>query len=309
MAPRIGAAWGGRATRAPSARRRALRHGLTLAGLLAGVFVWQAIAIGVPNSGDAWSYWSASAADPYAAARQGAVLSYLYSPAFLQALAPLRLLDWDAFRAVWTATLVAALVLQAGPLTVLALAFPPVLIDLEVGNIHVLLALAIVLGFRWPAAWAFVLLTKVTPGVGLLWFALRREWRQLGIAIVATVSIAVVSFLLAPHLWTEWLVVAGPADRGLRERADPPAGSRARGRRSRVRGCPHGPALSRAHRLNDRPPRLWWNGFAMLVGLARLLPNQGISLGSIRRRVPLNQQPIAQADPACLGGEGRVERA
>ena len=42
---------------------------------------------------------------------------------------------------------------------------------------------AIVLGFRWPFTWAFVLLTKVTPGVGLLWFAVRREWRSLAIAL------------------------------------------------------------------------------------------------------------------------------
>ena len=32
---------------------------------------------------------------------------------------------------------------------------------------------------RWPAAWAFVLLTKMTPGIGLLWFAFRRDlWGQ-----------------------------------------------------------------------------------------------------------------------------------
>ena len=46
-----------------------------------------------------------------------------------------------------------------------------------VGNIHLLLGAVIVAGFRWPWLWALPLLTKVTPGVGLLWFALRREWR------------------------------------------------------------------------------------------------------------------------------------
>ena len=34
------------------------------------------------------------------------------------------------------------------------------------GNVHLLLAAAIVAGFRQPAAWAFVLLTKVTPRGG-----------------------------------------------------------------------------------------------------------------------------------------------
>ena len=58
------------------------------------------------------------------------------------------------------------------------------------GNISLLLAVAIVWGFRWPWTWAFVLLTKITPGVGLLWFALRREWRQLAIALGATAAVA-----------------------------------------------------------------------------------------------------------------------
>ena len=42
---------------------------------------------------------------------------------------------------------------------------------------------------RHPAAWAFPLLTKVTTGVGVLWFAFRRDWRSLGIAIGATAVI------------------------------------------------------------------------------------------------------------------------
>ncbi|HEX8940924.1 MAG TPA: glycosyltransferase family 87 protein [Candidatus Limnocylindrales bacterium] len=253
-------------------RRRALTDGLTLAGIVAAVFVWQAVVFGIPNSGDAWSYWMASASDPYAAARQHTLLPYLYSPAFLQFIAPLRALDWTTFRAVWTAILIVAIVLQAGPLTLLALAFPPVLIDLEVGNIHTLLALAIVLGFRWPAAWAFVLLTKVTPGIGLLWFAFRREWRKLAIALGTTLAIVVVSFAVAPQLWTQWLVVADHPSvaYGALPVALP--------YRLAIAGC-----LTYVAARTDRRylvlvastvalPDLWVNGAAMLVGLAQLLP-------------------------------------
>ena len=46
------------------------------------------------------------------------------------------------------------------------LALPPVALELYHGNIHLWIAAAIVLGFRYPWTWAFVLLTKVTPGVG-----------------------------------------------------------------------------------------------------------------------------------------------
>jgi hypothetical protein len=55
--------------------------------------------------------------------------------------------------------------------------------------------------------WAFVLLTKVTPGIGLLWFAVRREWRSLGIALGATAIVVAVSALLMPGAWLEWLAL------------------------------------------------------------------------------------------------------
>jgi hypothetical protein len=64
----------------------------------------------------------------------------------------------------------------SGPLLVVALLAPPVMIELAVGNIHFLLGPAVVLGFRWPVAWAILLLAKVRPGIGLLWFAVRTEW-------------------------------------------------------------------------------------------------------------------------------------
>ena len=72
------------------------------------------------------------------------------------------------------------------------LAFPPVALNLVDGNIHLFLAVAIALGFRYPALWSVVLLTKVTPGVGLLWFAVRREWRSLRIALGVTGAIVAV---------------------------------------------------------------------------------------------------------------------
>lgn len=131
--------------------------------------------------------------------------AYLYSPAFSQAVEPLRWLGWEGFRAVWRLLEVAALTVMAGPLTGPLLFVNPVALEVEAGNIHLLTAAAIIAGFRWPAAWSFVLLTKVTPGIGLIWFAVRREWRSLAIALGATAAIALVSFVLAPSAWVSWL--------------------------------------------------------------------------------------------------------
>jgi hypothetical protein len=96
-------------------------------------------------------------------------------------------------------------------LTVFVLFTFPVASELNAGNIQLLLAAAIVLGFRggprtsWPATWAFVLLTKVTPGVGLLWFALRRQWRSLAVALGVTAAVAIVTFAIWPDRWFGWL--------------------------------------------------------------------------------------------------------
>ncbi|MGH2488784.1 MAG: glycosyltransferase 87 family protein, partial [Candidatus Limnocylindria bacterium] len=81
------------------------------------------------------------------------------------------------------------------------------------GNIHLLLAAAIVVGFRYPGAWAWVFLTKVTPGIGVLWFAMRREWRKMGAALGMTTAMVAVSFVLTPDLWLRWFeVLTGSVD-------------------------------------------------------------------------------------------------
>jgi len=156
---------------------------------------------------DARTYWGAPLDNPYPGPQVGLPGAYLYSPAFLQTLTPLRLLPWEVFHAVWTGLGIAAAVFLVGPIgAALAITLLPfVYRDLFVGNIHLMLGAAIVLGFRWPGTWAFVVLTKVTPGVGLLWFAVRRQWRALAIALGVTAGVSVLSFALAPHLWFDWV--------------------------------------------------------------------------------------------------------
>ena len=42
--------------------------------------------------------------------------------------------------------------------------------SVALGQLDLLFALVTIVGLRWPAAWALPILTKVTPGVGLIWF-------------------------------------------------------------------------------------------------------------------------------------------
>lgn len=184
--------------------------------LIAGLYVRGFSGAGL---GDAHAYFRA-AADPSAMYAQHAVDmpdAYMYAPVFAQLLAPLARLGWLMFSACWFTLLAASLWWLAREWSPIAIfvpviyfwstpfIYPPVGSELNVGNIQLLIAVALVLSFRWPWTWAFPLLTKPTLGVGLLWYAVRREWRSLGIALVTTALVGLCSTILAPSLWVDWV--------------------------------------------------------------------------------------------------------
>ena len=184
-----------------------------LGSLAVAAVIWLLIVLLAEPFGRPWgtgqeaiSYWAPHLDAPYAQSNWTTTGAYVYSPAFLQLMAPLTNLPWIWFMALWTGLLLAAVRFLTGPRLFIVGALLATL-ELAGGNISLLLASAMVIGFRWPAAWAFVLLTKVTPGVGLLWFAVRREWRHLGIALGATALIVLMSVVTLPHAWAEWLAV------------------------------------------------------------------------------------------------------
>ena len=220
---------------------------------------------------DARCYWQATLADPYLHSEWNDPIAYVYSPAFLQLVTPLTALPWQAFMAAWTAILIAAVRFLTGPR---------------------LLAAAIVLGFRWPAAWALVLLTKVTPGVGLLWFAVRGEWRPLLIVAGATAAIVFVSAVVMPAAWREWIdVIVGNAGKGGTWASVPiPLWIR----------LPIAIGVVVWGDRTDRPwtvpvasmlalPALWYGGISMLLAVIPLLPDRP-----------------AAAMAAAAGGDARI---
>jgi hypothetical protein len=164
-----------------------------------GIHPWEFLGV------DARAYWAVDLAHPYAQSGVGVLSTYLYSPAFAQALAPASLLPFPVFYALWTVLLIGVLIWLVRPwpwaLGILAL---PITYELAVGQVHLLIAAAIVVGFARPAVWALPILTKLTPSIGLLWFAIRREWRALAEAVGVTGAIVVVSFVLSPSAWFDW---------------------------------------------------------------------------------------------------------
>jgi len=195
---------------------RAIRDGLAVAGLLFGAYLFVVVAPSAQTVGfDAFAYWSVDIEHPYARVT-GELGAFPYTPVAARAFAPASLLPWPAFWFLWTAVLLGTIVwlgrrgwptgaAWTGPLMVLA--FPPVAVELYHGNVHLLIAAAIALGFRYPAAWSFVLLTKVTPGIGLLWFLVRREWRPLIVIGTVTGLLVAVSVLVDARFWADWINV------------------------------------------------------------------------------------------------------
>lgn len=186
-------------------------------GLIVSWWTWLVSSMdALPPLTDAEAYWSVDIAHPYAHPYDrslGGQLAFLYSPVVAQMLYPLTLLPFVAFYALLSAASLAALIWMVGPvLAALALLLPPVSHEIANGNIHLILAASIVAAIRQPALWAIPLLTKITPGVGVLWHVFRREWRAAMIAAAATLALIGLSAILAPRLWVEWVGVLLAAD-------------------------------------------------------------------------------------------------
>ena len=142
--------------------RRAVRDGLVLAGLLfcGYLFLVTGPADGTRSGSTRTRTGAVDLADPYAKVA-GGLGAFTYSPVFAASSprsgpAPVLAVPVavggvpprDGHLARW------ALVALA------VLAFPAVAVELYHGNIHLLMAAAIALGFRYPASWAFMLLRR-----------------------------------------------------------------------------------------------------------------------------------------------------
>ena len=196
--------------------RRAVGDGAVIAGLLFAAYLFVVVAPVARTVGfDAFAYWNVNPADPYQIG-VGGLGAFNYSPPIARLFAPFGALEWPTFLWLWLALLVGNIIWlgRRGVRVIWLLALPPVALEVYHGNIHLWIAAAIALGFRYPWTWGFVLLTKVTPGVGLLWFAVRREWRALAIALGVTGVIVALSLALEGQLWMDWFAFLGSTPEG-----------------------------------------------------------------------------------------------
>jgi len=260
-----------------SIRERLPRDAVWVLGLAMGALMVHWMITGqVPFGSDCHAYWLAWRGPMYTVGPSTAD-AYLYSPLFAQALWPLAQVPWPVFAGLVFALDAVLLAWLLRPLgwawsVPLWLAGLP---EVVAGNVDILLALVALVGLRRPLAWALPALTKVTPTLGPLWFLIRREWRQLAIAVVGTLVVALPSLVLAPALWRAWfhflLAHAGESQIALGLHLSPPLLVR----------LPIGLALLAWGAVRDRrwtipvamlvcTPVLWHGSFTVLAALPRM---------------------------------------
>ena len=225
---------------------------------------------------------------------------YRYSPAFVPLMELFTLVPWPVFAIAWAVLLSGIYLWLTGRSWLPLLAFPPVIFEIYIGNVHLLIAAAIVLGFRYPQAWAFVLLSKLTPGVGLIWFAVRREWRSLAIALGAAAAIAAVGVVFAPGAWADWL-------RSLQE-TGPSVGPNLVPIPLAIRLVAAAVIVTFGALTNRRwtvvvaatlgLPTLWTHGFVVLVAIVALRRGMPEVMPQLPRSLPRVSLPRRAAQPA-----------
>lgn len=256
------------AARTPLVRRSALVI-LSAGGVLA--LAWL---LTTPGHGfDFYAYWAMDTANPYAIPNGFGAFSY--PPPFVWLAAPLGAAPFEAGYWAWTGLGLLALAWLTRRWMLAWLLFPPVISELYHGNVHLLMAVGIVLGFRVAAAWAPVALVKVASGVIVVWPIVRRDRRSLRLLLAGVILLVVPTVLISPHLWEEWvqhLLARGGVPTLWGAEIGIPLG---------VRLLPAVALMAWGARTNRRwamapavvlaMPQLWVHSLAVLTALPRLL--------------------------------------
>jgi hypothetical protein len=54
---------------------------------------------------------------------------------------------------------------------------------------------------------------KVSPGLGLVYLAMQRRWRDVAVSAALGLGVVAISYVLAPELWRQWLAaISGRSD-------------------------------------------------------------------------------------------------
>jgi hypothetical protein len=171
---------------------------------------------GIQGSGgsggiDAIAYWTAAVnvreGLPLYAIPEGGFAAYAYPPTLAQALVPFSFLPLPAFVWLWRAVELVSLRVATGSWTrsgLVLLFLPPVIAELDAGNVHLIMAAVCALAMRGVSVTvvpATLLKFASVPLVPLSW-RLDRRGLLVGVGVAAAAVAA--SFVMAPAAWTDY---------------------------------------------------------------------------------------------------------
>jgi Protein of unknown function (DUF2029). len=199
--------------------RRWLGRGLAIVGfsLLAKALLDHGIQGAGGGGGiDAIAYWTAAGnvrdGLPLYSIPEGSFAAYAYPPPLAQALVPLSFLPMPIFVWLWRAIELVSLRVAVGSWTLSGIALlvlPPVIAEVDAGNVHLIMAAACALAMRGvalPVAPATLLKFASVPLAPLGW---RFDRRGLLIGIGATAIVVGASALIARGAWTDYVRFLG----------------------------------------------------------------------------------------------------
>jgi len=140
--------------------------------------------------------------------------AYWYPPPLAQVLDPLTsFIPADAFSVAWTALLLVCLWWLAGRNVIVALALIaalPIAVELRVRNVHLVIAVFAVLALRRsPLFWIPAAAIKITPALALVYLAASKQWRAFLMVVVGGLAVLLLSYVLAPGDWREFIDIVG----------------------------------------------------------------------------------------------------
>jgi glycosyl transferase family 87 len=146
--------------------------------------------------------------------------AYWYPPIVAQVLAPMvAVVPPVAFSAAWVVLMLACLWWLAGRNVLVALAmcaFPPIAVEFWFRNVHLVLAVLLVLGLRHCGGWFVVgAAIKLAPGLGLLYLATQERWREVAVGAGFGGVLLLGSIAISPDAWRQFLEILlarGPTD-------------------------------------------------------------------------------------------------
>lgn len=160
---------------------------------------------------DAIAYWTAAVnvreGLPLYVIPEGQFAAYAYPPPLAQALVPLSFLPMPAFVWLWRVVELISLRVATGSWTrsgLVLLFVPPVIAELDAGNVHLIMAAVCALAMRGPALPVAPATLLKFASVPLVPLSGRRDRHGLLIGVAVAAAAALMSIMVAPQAWLDY---------------------------------------------------------------------------------------------------------